>query len=79
MFIFIFLIQFVQTAILYTVRNRRSKMFEYMTAQEAAEKWNVSLRWVQRLCKENRIEGARNFNRVWLTKKMMGMSASVSL
>ncbi len=20
-------------------------MFEYMTAQEAAEKWNVSLRW----------------------------------
>ena len=32
-------------------------MFEYMTAQEAAEKWNVSLRWVQRLCKGNRIEG----------------------
>ena len=28
-------------------------MFEYMTAQEAAEKWNVSLRWVQRLCKAN--------------------------
>ena len=40
-------------------------MFEYMTAQEAAEKWNISLRWVQRLCKENRIEGAINFNRVW--------------
>ena len=35
-------------------------MFEYMTAQEAAEKWNVSLRWVQRLCKEKKklsIEG----------------------
>ena len=31
-------------------------MFEYMTAQEAVEKWNVSLRWVQRLCKENRIK-----------------------
>ena len=41
-------------------------MFEYMTAQEAAEKWNVSLRWVQRLCKENRIEGVLNVNRVWL-------------
>ena len=27
-------------------------MFEYMTAQEATEKWNVSLRWVQRLCKK---------------------------
>lgn len=41
-------------------------MFEYMTAQEAADKWNVSLRWVQRLCKENRIKGAMNINRVWL-------------
>ena len=41
-------------------------MFEYMTAQQAAEKWNVSLRWVQRLCKENRINGAMNINRVWL-------------
>lgn len=44
-------------------------MFEYMTAQEAAEKWEVSLRWVQRLCKENRIEGAMNINRVWLIPK----------
>ena len=44
-------------------------MFEYMTAQEAAKKWNVSLRWVQRLCKENRIDGAMNINRVWLIPK----------
>lgn len=44
-------------------------MFEYMTAQQAAEKWNVSLRWVQRLCKENRIVGAMNINRVWLIPK----------
>ena len=47
----------------------RSEMFEYMTAQEAAEKWNVSLRWVQRLCKGNRIEGVMNINRVWLIPK----------
>ena len=45
-------------------------MFNYMTAQEAAEKWNVSLRWVQRLCKENRIDGIINVNRVWLYPKM---------
>ena len=32
-------------------------MFEYMTAQEAAELWEISVRRVQRLCKENRIEG----------------------
>lgn len=44
-------------------------MFEYMTAQETADKWNVSLRWVQRLCKENRIDGALNVNRVWLIPK----------
>lgn len=44
-------------------------MFEYMTAQEAAEKWEVSLRWVQRLCKENRVKGAINVNRVWLIPK----------
>ena len=47
-------------------------MFEYMTAQEAAEKWNVSLRWVQRLCKGNRIEGVMNINRVWLIPKGTG-------
>lgn len=44
-------------------------MFEYMTEQETAEKWKVSLRWVQRLCKEGRIGGAININRVWLIPK----------
>ena len=44
-------------------------MFDYMTAQDAAEKWNVSLRWVQRLCKENHIEGVLNINRIWLIPK----------
>ena len=41
-------------------------MFEYVTAQEAAELWGISARRVQRLCKENRIEGVLNINRVWL-------------
>lgn len=44
-------------------------MFEYMTAQEAAELWGISVRRVQRLCKENRIEGVLNINRVWLIPK----------
>lgn len=44
-------------------------MFEYMTAQEAAERWNVSLRWVQRLCKAERINGALYVGRVWLIPK----------
>ena len=41
-------------------------MFEYMTAQDAAELWGISVRRAQRLCKENRIEGVLNINRVWL-------------
>ena len=41
-------------------------MFEYVTAQEAAELWGISARRVQRLCKENRIEDVLNINRVWL-------------
>ena len=40
-------------------------IFEYMTAQKAAERWNVSLRWVQRLCKEECIDGALYIRRVW--------------
>lgn len=44
-------------------------MFEYMTAQDAAELWGISVRRAQRLCKENRIEGILNINRVWLIPK----------
>ena len=43
-----------------------SKRYKYMTAQEAAERWKISVRRIQRLCKENRIEGVLNVNRVWL-------------
>lgn len=44
-------------------------MFEYMTVQDAAKLWELSERRVQRLCKENRIEGVLNINRVWLIPK----------
>ena len=44
-------------------------MFEYLTAQEAANKWNISARRVQRLCREERIDGVINVNRVWLIPK----------
>lgn len=44
-------------------------MFEYMTAGEAAKEWNISARRVQRLCKEERIDGVINVNRVWLIPK----------
>lgn len=41
-------------------------MFEYMTVQEAAKLWKLSERRVQKLCKENRINGVVHLSRVWL-------------
>lgn len=38
----------------------------YITVQEAAEKWGVSPRQVQILCKENRIDGAMRMSRIWI-------------
>lgn len=38
----------------------------FITAQEAAEKWGVTARQVQILCKNNRIEGASRMSRIWI-------------
>lgn len=38
----------------------------FVTAKEAAEKWGVSLRSIQALCAEGRIEGATKTARVWV-------------
>lgn len=38
----------------------------YMTAHDAAEKWGVTPRQVQILCKENRIAGATRMSRIWI-------------
>ncbi len=38
---------------------------KYITASEAAEKWNISQRRVQKLCNENRIEGVFKLGENW--------------
>ncbi len=38
----------------------------YISASQAAEKWNISQRRVQILCSENRIEGAFKVGEVWV-------------
>ena len=38
----------------------------YITVQEAAEKWGITSRQVQILCKENRIKGATRMSRIWI-------------
>ena len=37
----------------------------YIKAEEIAERWNVSVRQVQLLCQNGKIEGASKFGNVW--------------
>lgn len=38
---------------------------KYMTASQAADKWNISQRRVQIMCQQNRIEGAFKLGENW--------------
>ena len=42
---------------------------EYMSCAEAAGKWGISERRVQKLCEGNRIPGVVKFGSVWLIPK----------
>ncbi len=42
---------------------------EYMSCAEAAAKWDISERRVQKLCEGNRIPGVAKFGSVWLIPK----------
>ena len=57
----------------YTERNYRKLLPEdivdYITAQEAADKWGFTRRYVQILCVKGRIEGAMKMANLWLIPK----------
>ncbi len=42
---------------------------DYMTAPQTAEKWGISVRRVQKLCEENRINGVERMGNMWLIPK----------
>lgn len=42
---------------------------DYITVREAAEKWGITERRVQKLCEEGRVMGAVRFSRVWMIPK----------
>lgn len=42
---------------------------DYISVREAADKWDISQRRVQKLCEENRITGVRRFGRSWMIPK----------
>lgn len=39
---------------------------DYIAAKQAAERWGISLRRVQKLCSEGRIPGVERVGRDWL-------------
>lgn len=49
--------------------QEETTMLEYISAPEAAKKWGISERRVQKLCEENRIPGVARFSRMWLIPK----------
>lgn len=42
---------------------------DYISVKETAEKWGLSIRRVQILCEENRIDGVLRMGRMWLIPK----------
>lgn len=38
----------------------------YITLKEASERWNLSVRWINMMCSQNRIPGAEQIGRVWI-------------
>ena len=44
-------------------------MLQYITAREAAEKWNISQRRVSILCAENRIPDVAMIGNMWISPR----------
>jgi len=42
---------------------------EYITAKQAAQKWEISERRVQVLCEQGRIEGVQRLGKAWAIPK----------
>lgn len=42
---------------------------DFISVQEAATRWGISERRIQKLCEENRIPGIVRFSSVWLIPK----------
>jgi len=44
-------------------------MLDYISVQEASDKWGISERRIQKLCEENRVVGAVRFGHAWAIPK----------
>jgi len=43
----------------------RGDVMEFITIEQASEKWGISHRRIQVLCAEGRVEGVAKFGRAW--------------
>ena len=41
-------------------------MLEYMTTQEAANKWGIKVRRVQALCENGKVQNAKRLGHMWV-------------
>ena len=46
-------------------KRKRCKLKGYLSVQQTADKWGVSVRWVNQYILEGRIPGCERFGRVW--------------
>lgn len=44
-------------------------MLDYISVKEAAQKWGISERRIQKLCEQQRIDGAVRFGHAWAIPK----------
>ncbi len=51
------------------ITRKDGQFMKYISATEAAKKWGISERRVQKLCAESRIPGVTRFSRMWLIPK----------
>lgn len=47
-------------------------MLDYISVKAAAQKWGISERRIQKLCEEQRIDGAMRFGHAWAIPKTVG-------
>ena len=52
-------------------RNKKTVegTMDIRSVKEASERWNISERWIQKLCEEGRIEGVQRFSRSRMSPK----------
>lgn len=55
--------------IMLVLEQKGCVIMDYISAPEAAKKWGISERRVQKLCEENRIPDVVRFSRMWLIPK----------